>query len=36
MLVLYIALGAFLLGGGVITASDLLIQRNRKQALKRF
>lgn|GEM_PF-2018072 len=35
MLVLYIAVGAFLMGGGVIMASDLLIQRNRKQAVRR-
>lgn len=35
MLVLYIAVGAFLVGGGVIMASDLFIQRNRRQAFRR-
>ncbi len=35
MLVLYIALGAFFVGGGLIVASDYIIQRNRKQALRR-
>lgn len=35
MLVLYIALGAFFVGGGLIFASDYLIQRNKKQAFRR-
>lgn len=35
MLVLYIALGAFFVGGGLIFASDLFFQRNKRQALRR-
>ncbi len=35
MLVLYIALGAFIVGGGLIMASDWFVQRNKKQMLRR-
>ncbi len=35
MLVLYIALGAFVFGGGLIFASDLMVQRSRRQAFRR-
>lgn len=35
MLVLYVALGAFFVGGGLIFASDILFTRSKRQAYRR-
>jgi hypothetical protein len=35
MLVLYVAVGAFFVGGALIFASDLFFSRSKKQAYRR-